>query len=448
MKILMQKLPVAIVTYVKPYESVRRAVSLADGLPSFSADSRVFIKPNIVFWTRAVNFPKYGVITTSRVVEDIVLLLKEYGIRRILIGDGTVLWNPKDMRTQQHAFESLGYGLLEKRYGIKCVNIWERPFRKVDLGDGVVVRFNTDILEADYVINLPVLKTHSMTTVSLGTKNVKGMIDIASRKKCHNTHPKKDLHFWIARLADCMPPMFTLIDGIYTSEYGPNIDGNIHRSNILVASRDLLGADMVGAKLLGYEPKEVPHLAIAAANHRRPTDLSDVTVCGESIETVSRPHRYEFPYTLDGLMPLPMAQMGISGLSYYKYDLSLCTYCSGMTNIVLRAIAKAWRGRPWDDVEILSGKVMKPYPGKKKTILFGKCIYQAHKDNPDIREKIVVKSCPPKPEEIYNALTKAGIEVDEDIFKNVDRLPEKFFKRYEGRPEFDDSFFSIAAFDT
>jgi len=39
--------------------------------------------------------------------------------------------------------------------------------------------------------------------------------------------------------------------------------------------------------------------------------------------------------------------------------------------------------------------MMKPTPGKKKTILIGKCIYQANKDNPDIQEMIAVKGCPP-----------------------------------------------------
>ena len=61
-----------------------------------------------------------------------------------------------------------------------------------------------------------------------------------------------------------------------------------------------------------------------------------------------------------------MDKMGIQGLSYYKYDLSLCTYCSGMTRTILAAIAKAWKGEPWDDVEILSGKVMTPSPEKRK----------------------------------------------------------------------------------
>jgi uncharacterized protein (DUF362 family) len=439
----MKKNKVAIVKYEKPLESVRKSVDLSRGLDNLPANARVFIKPNIVFWTKATNFPKYGVITTSRVVEDMVVLLKERGIDDIRIGEGTVLRDPRDMETQLHAYRSLGYGELEKRYGVKYINIWERPFEKVDLGDGVVLKFNRDILNADFVVDLPVMKAHSMTVVSLGIKNLKGMIDIPSRKKCHNTHPQKDLHFWVSRLADKMPPIFTLIDGIYTAERGPHIDGLMHRSDLLVASADILSADMIGARALGYEPSAVPHIVHAAHRQGRPLDLSDIEVVGEPVESVAKPHGYDFEYNEKNTLPLAMDHMGIQGISYYKYDLSLCTYCSGMTSTILAAIAKAWKGEPWDDVEILSGKVMKPEPGKKKTILFGKCMYQANKDNPDITEMIAVKGCPPKPEAVYRALRKAGIDADRTIFENLDTIPGKFLKRYKDRPEFDESFFSI-----
>jgi uncharacterized protein (DUF362 family) len=439
----MHKNLVAIVRYQKPLDSVRRAVDLSHGLDHLSSGAKVFIKPNIVFWTKATNFPKYGVITTSRVVEDMVVLLKERGIDNISIGEGTVLRNPKDMESQRHAFETLGYGKLHKLFGVKYINIWERPFVNVDLGDGVEVNFNADILDSDFVVDLPVLKTHTMTIVSLGIKNLKGMIDIPSRKKCHNTHPKKDLHFWVSRLADKMPPMFTLLDGIYSAERGPNIDGHMHRSNLLVASADVLSADMVGAKVLGYEPSEIPHLVHAANKSGRKLDLGDVKIIGESVESVAKPHQYDFEYNQEHTLPQPMENMGIKGLSYYKYDLSLCTYCSGMTSTILAAIARAWKGKPWNEVEILSGKVMQPSPDKKKTILFGKCMYQANKDNPDIQEMIAIKGCPPKPQKVYEALQKAGIEVDPAIFDNLDMIPGKFLKRYKDKPEFDESFFEI-----
>jgi len=435
---------VAIVRYEKPGESVRKAVDLSRGLEHLPPKAKVFIKPNIVFWSRVTEFPKWGVITTSRVIEDMVAVLKDRGIDDITIGEGIVMRDLKDTETPAHAFETLGYNRLKQRYGVKAINIFERPFEKVDLGDGIVLKFNSDILHSDFVVNIPVLKTHAQTIVSLGIKNLKGTIDIPSRKKCHAADPDKDLHYMIAHLPNQLPPSFTLLDGIFTTERGPSFDGRIHRSNVLVASADLVSADMVGAKVLGHDPSEVPHVVHAARYRGRPGDLSDVEIVGETIESVAKPHEAEFAYTEDGTLPLPLAKQGIKGLSYRKYDLSMCTYCSGINGAVLQAIARAWKGEAWDDVQVLTGKMMKPTAGKKTTVLLGKCMANLHKDNPDIRKMVAIKGCPPAPKQIVKAFHEAGIELDPAFFENLDKAPAYFMKRYEGKPEYDPALFAVA----
>ena len=74
-----------IVRYEMPLDSVRKAIELSRGLDHLPSKANVFIKPNIAYWTRAVAFPKWGVITTSRVIEDLVVLLKERGINDITL---------------------------------------------------------------------------------------------------------------------------------------------------------------------------------------------------------------------------------------------------------------------------------------------------------------------------------------------------------------------------
>ena len=441
----MSKHLVSIVKYEKPLKSVRKAVELSRGLDHLAPGAMVYIKPNIVFWTTAVPFPKWGVITTSRVIEDMVILLKDRGIDDITIGEGMVTSDPKDFNTPTRAFEYLGYGTLKQRYGIKYINVFERPFKKVALGDGIEMRFNTDILNSDFVVDLPVMKCHNQTMVSLGIKNLKGMIDIPSRKRCHNMTPEKDLHYWVSKLIDPMPPIFTLIDGIYTNERGPGPDGRLHRADVLVASADVLAADMVGASVLGFDPGSVPHLAHAAAHRNRPLDLSDIELVGEPIEEVARHHEYDFYYSEseDGIMPVPLAKQGLKGIYYHKFDLSMCTYCSGINGLMLSAIRFAWKGEPWEDVEVLTGKSMQPTPGMKKTILLGKCIYQAHKDNPDIQEMIPVKGCPPKPADMLAALHQAGIEADPGLFENIDQMPGFFMAAYKDKPEYEEAFYRI-----
>ena len=122
----------------------------------------------------------------------------------------------------------------------------------------------------------------------------------------------------------------------------------------------------------------------------------------------------------------------------------MCTYCSGTNGMVLTAIRSAWKGEPWDKgVDVLTGKQMKPTPGMNKTILVGKCMFEANKDNPDIKEMIAIKGCPPQPKSIVKALQQAGIDVDPTIFDNTELGPGLFLGRYEGKPEFEEAFFQI-----
>jgi len=442
----MSESTVAIVRYQKPYKSIQEAVDLCAGLAHLPPQAHVFIKPNIVFWTRSVQFPKWGVVTTSRAIEDMVKILKDLGVAKITIGEGVVMRNQKDIETPAHAFETLGYNQLKKKYGVDSINVFERPFKSVDLGDDVVLNFNQDVLESDFVVDIPAMKTHNQTVVSLGIKNIKGLIDMKSRKRCHNADPVKDLHFHVARLADKLPPIFTLIDGIYTLERGPGFDGRMRRSNLLVASPDILSADIVAAKILGYETSQVPHLVLAAQNQRRPIDGSDINLAGKTLESVAAFHEHDFQYTVnqDCSLPVPMAKQGLKGIHYRKFDSTLCTYCSSVTGLILNAIRYAWKGEPWDDIEVLLGKIMSPTKGMKKTILLGKCMYQLHKDNPDIQEMIAIKGCPPKPEDIVKALHQADIQADPALFEHIDQLPGLFMARYTDKPEFEESFFRIA----
>jgi uncharacterized protein (DUF362 family) len=434
---------VGLVRYAEPYASVAAAVKAAGGWGSVGPDSRVFIKPNIVCWTSATAFPKWGVITTSRVVEDVVRCLCDAGVRTIMIGEGMVNLDPKDKTLADRAFRALGYDTLRRRYGVTLVDVFTRPFRKTAVADRVEISFNVDALESDLIVNLPVLKTHAQTVVSLGIKNLKGLLDMASRKRCHSPDPYWNLHRMVAALPKNLPPIFTVIDGIFSNERGPAFDGTAHRMNVLVASRDVLSADMVGASLLGYAVGDVPHLRYAADDAGRPADLSDIMVVGESPDTLRRPHAYSFDYNADGTLPEAMAKMGIRGVSYRKYDDTLCTYCSFMNGLVLTAVARAWQGTAWDDVEVLTGKAMNPTPGKKHTILLGRCMTRRHRDNPAIAHAIAVAGCPPKPGDIARAFQEAGIPVDSSLLESHAVYPGRFLKKYFGRPEFDEAFFQV-----
>ncbi len=439
----MNKFRVAIARYRKKTKSLKKAIELAGTFNGLSGTEKVFLKPNIVYWSTAPDFLKYGVITTSRIVEDTIIILKEYGIKDITIGEGIVTSNPKDVASAKHAFEYLGYNKFKKRYGIKVINIMERPFEKVQISEGITLNYNIDSLHSDLIISLPVLKTHAQARVSLSIKNLKGLIDIASRKKCHSADTERDLDFFLSRLPKNLPPTVAIIDGIYTNERGPGYDGKMRRSNILITSTDLFSADKVGAEILGYNPLDVPYFVHFSENNNRPLDFSDVDIVGKTIKSVKNYHDYKFPYSDDGLRPIAFDKQGIKGVSFREYDNTTCTYCSIITGIIPLAISYAWEGDPWDDVEIILGKRMNPTPGKKRTILLGQCMFNKHRNNPDINEMIPIKGCPAKIENIVEALHKAGIKVNSEIFENLEKIPSFFGLAYKHRfNEFHESFFN------
>ena len=438
----MKKHLVSIVKYERPYDSVKNAIDLCNGLSHLPTKAKVFIKPNIVWWTTEGAFPKWGSITTSRIVADMVIILKEHGIDDIIIGEGMVI-EPKDKETPAAAFESLGYSALSKLYGIQCINIHDRPFQTIDLGSGNEIKFNKDMLESDFLVNIPVLKAHMQTVVSLGIKNLKGLIDLESRKRCHSASPDMNLHHYVAKFVNVVPPSFTIIDGIFSNETGPLfVTGKPRRSNILIASPDMLSADMIGARILGYQPSQVPYIVLAAKDKSRPIDHSDVQVMGEEIEKTAIPHEYAYPYNEEKQLPASLANLGMKGITAGNIDLTLCTYCAGRYPSLLNYLPMSWKGEPWGDIEILAGKEQRPTPGRKKTILFGKCIYQAHKDNPDIQEMIPIKGCPPTYESVRKAFKKAGIELS-PMYGDLKNTLAFLMGMYKDKPGFDETFYTI-----
>lgn len=70
-------------------------------------------------------------------------------------------------------------------------------------------------------------------------------------------------------------------------------------------------------------------------------------------------------------------------------------------------------------------------------------MYEVNKDHPHIQEMIAVKGCPPSPTAMIKAFHQAGIEVNPNILKNAKKVPGFFMEKYEGKPEFEESFFTV-----
>jgi uncharacterized protein (DUF362 family) len=444
----MNDIKVAIQRFKRNNGIVKKAVESANAFEHLPKNAKVVIKPNIVVWING-PFPKWGVITTSAIMEETVVLLKEYGVNDISIVEGSLEMNPGQKHIGQKSFEGLGYLKLKERYGVKLLDVWERPFEKVEFADGMSLKVNTDLMASDFLVNLPVLKTHAQVKTSLGIKNLKGFLNVASRKKCHSADHKKDLDYMISCLPEMLPPSATIIDGIYTLERGPSFDGKPKKSDLVIASSNILAADMVGAKVLGYDPNSIPYLVQTAETmgfSKDPAFLDDfkgIEVIGEKIEDVASFHKYTFPYNEDNTLPLGMEKMGIKGLKFHKYDSTLCTYCSPLIGMLLTVIGMSYRGEPFDDVEFLTGKRLKPSENMKKSILVGQCVCALNKDYEGPQEIVKVKGCPPDPAQAALALKGIGIDIDPSFLSNFEMAGSFMMDRFKNKPEFDDSYYTI-----
>lgn len=426
----------SVLRYEASPDSLRHLVKLCDGLKGLHSGTRTFIKPNLVALDESFPMPLFGVVTTTRLVHDMVILLKEHGVESITIGEGSAYGKNFGVPTGR-VFEALGYGGLAKRYGVRLMDLHQEPFVEKDFGD-FRLEVSEPALSADFFINMPVMKTHSQAVLSLGLKNLKGCISMRSRKRCHS--PDKGLDRHLARLVDNLTPDLTVIDGIYGLEKGPFYTGTAVRMNALVASSDPLSADLTGAAVAGFNPMEVSHIRLCAERYGRSHETERPSPVGDAVAEVRRPLKWDNSWRADDTGPRAWDRFGIKGIRFPKYDSTLCTGCSGLYSPMLVGVMAAYKGVAFDEIEILTGKAAKPSGRANKTLLVGNCMIKANRRSPAIREAVLAVGCPPGLDAVVDAMKSCGIEVGE---KALMVFLQGLAERYEGKDEFDKGFFRV-----
>jgi len=434
----MNKPVVSISQYKKSPDSLIEIISLCKGLNDLKLDDQVFIKPNLVGYDDSFPMQLYGIFTTTRLVEDMIIALKDYGIKKIIVGEGSVhVKGNRHSYSTHKVFDMLGYPILAKRYGVKLIDIHKKPFNEARFGD-VKMHISKPAMEADFFINMPVLKTHNQSILSLGLKNLKGCISTRSRKLSHS--PDNRLDHYLSLFVEKINPSLTVLDGIYGLEKGPYAGSNAVRMNVIAASCDPLGLDIVGAELAGYNPDDIPHLKEYALRNNRSLSLNNIDIKGSKINELAYNLKWDNLWREDNSGPKAWDNLGIKGIHLSKYDNTLCTGCSFLYSPILLMIMSSFKGKPFDNIEILTGKSMEPTGEAGKTILFGNCMIKANRKNKKIKEAIFVKGCPPTFEDTVNALEKCGIPVDMPAYKKLQKSIEN---KYDGKKEFDKKFFYL-----
>jgi uncharacterized protein (DUF362 family) len=265
------------------YTTYARALELISQQPVEQGDY-VLIKPNLV----QPASPESGQITSPKVVEAIALYCLNAGARKVVIGEGPSYYQPESQLRE--CFTRTGISQLAKRLNIEWVLFDEysyhsyRPIHGCIPGKFHVSKF---AFECDKIINIPVLKTHFLTKVTLAMKNLKGFLKREDKPLFH----RGDLSRAVVELNKLISPALNVIDCTARNigKIG-NIDNGAslpkQEKAFLIVSSDIVAVDTVGSAIMGIDPFQVDTIKLGGAAGLGQNNLAEMEIAGEEIKRI------------------------------------------------------------------------------------------------------------------------------------------------------------------
>jgi uncharacterized protein (DUF362 family) len=283
---------------------------------------KIFIKPNL-------SHPEYlpGVVTSPELMQQLVGLLRDAN-SEVIVGESNGFNYPC-----WTAFDKTGMQDAVKRAGGKVINLSEDKVVKVKFPDGVLLKelyLPKTILDADAVVDLPLMKTHEFAAYSGAIKNLFGCIP--SNKRIY-LHPYLPEVFF--RLYSVFKPQLTIMDARVGIEGNGPTKGKPVKMDLMLTGNDALAIDIVCTKIMQLDWKQTYLNYIAK---KAGFQESELTVDGLQINKVSR--KFEPPK-----IDLPVkAQMMIYQHEYATKFL----FCSLDIVKLFQRVTKAYRQEPID----------------------------------------------------------------------------------------------------
>ncbi len=250
---------------------VEETLNALGGMGSFvKPGDNVVVKPNIG-WDRT---PETGANTHPQVVTAVIQHCLEAGAAQVRVFDNTCN-DPRRCYVKsgiQPAIEALG----SRRVLIEHID--RRAFQDVAIKEGRELRswtFYRPAIEADRFINIPVAKDHSTSTLTLGMKNIMGVIG-GNRGRLHRRIGEAVTDINLVVHSD-----LTIVDAtrilLRNGPQGGNLS-DVEWRHTLIASSDIVAADSVAATLFGYQPEDIPTVVAGAQRGLGVMDLKRIQV--------------------------------------------------------------------------------------------------------------------------------------------------------------------------
>jgi uncharacterized protein (DUF362 family) len=253
----------------EPEELVQRAMAALGGMERFvhSGDD-VIVKPNICV---AYHTYEYAATTNPWVVAALVKLCLEAGARRVRVMDypfgGTAEQAYVRSGIQEQVLAAGGEMEIMARFKFVSTEIPQGlDLRQCDIYD--------DVLKADVVIDVPIAKDHGLARLTLGMKNLMGVI---------RDRPAMHRNLWqrLPDLTSRVRPALTVIDAVRilvaNGPTGGNLD-DVKKMDTVIASPDIVAADGYAATLFGLQPNDLGYVRAAADMGLGRSDLDNLKI--------------------------------------------------------------------------------------------------------------------------------------------------------------------------
>ena len=265
------------------------ALHLSDAL---SPSSRVALKPNLLKGAR----PDAAITTHPQLAAAVVRWLRRRGVSRITLLDSPGgLYTPELLKG---IYRAAGMELAAQEGAVLNMDV---SYQAVSFPQGEICREFTllsPLLEADLVINLPKLKTHAMTTLSGGVKNLLGCVPGLQKPELHFRFPQKERFAgMLVDLALLVAPQVTLLDGVMAMEGDGPAGGDPKYTGYTLASRDVFALDLLACRLIGLDPMEAATVAQSIRRGLCPPDPDQLEVTGDPCPVIP----FRLPATAAGV---------------------------------------------------------------------------------------------------------------------------------------------------
>ena len=248
---------------------VRETLSALGGMANFvKSGDVVVVKPNIG-WDRTVEF---AANTHPEVVKTLVQLCLEAGAKQVRIFDRSC--NDERRCYTQSGIRAAVEQIKSDRVSLEYMD--QRAYKELAIHGGQAFdrwEFYMPVIEADRLINVPVAKHHSISRLTLGMKNLMGVIG-GNRGRLHH-----DIAESLTDIASVIHSDLTVIDAtrILTANgpQGGRVE-DVRNTETLIASPDIVAADAYATTLFNLKPEDVSTIVTAARRGLGVMDLKKV----------------------------------------------------------------------------------------------------------------------------------------------------------------------------